>query len=716
MANNTYDIDPRLLAEFIDESVDALGELDAMLVELETQPFDLDIINAIFRPIHSIKGNSSFFGLLKVTTLSHELETLLDLVRKQRLTVTKNLIDVLLEGINQLRTMMQRARNGEPEVEDEEHFEKLLDKVVCSQKSEADENTILRLALLEGLNVLRDAMGSDGSQEAREFDRLIGLVTHLDPKSIFNDAPLPPRAEAPIPGPLRKLKELLKEPFEGQLEDEKSREVLKELDNLKVTIPGGPALDHVDCAIEEYHIMVAALGFDPLLRDILLEKIEAITPLISVDTPPKPQAPAPGVPEKTKTAQPLPETTPGSKPHHETAKTMRVSEESIDSFLNFVGELVITNEMFNHLQDRILSADINRDLAGEFKIATDTFSSLSHDLQKSIMEIRLVPVKTILTKVPKIVRDIASKSNKEISVEIEGENIRVDKSLIDTLEAPLIHMLRNAADHGVEPPDKRQACGKDRQGKIHISVTETHDNITLAISDDGKGLDFAAIKNKAVSMELISEGQELTEDDVISLIFSSGVSTAEEITDVSGRGVGMDVVKRNVDDAGGKISVESSPGKGSRFSIDFPKSVSTQIMDGFIVKVSDTNYVLPIEKIRQLFNVDPQQITTIGGNKADVVVQQEKLLPIIHLRETFDCTNADWRESNQIVMVSVTSQKKEVALHIDDIVGIQRVILKQDENITLSSGLFTGTALMGNGKVALVLDIDKVCGSCAAAS
>lgn len=250
---------------------------------------------------------------------------------------------------------------------------------------------------------------------------------------------------------------------------------------------------------------------------------------------------------------------------------MRVSEAHIDIFLAYVGELLVLGDMFTYLQARLASSHQSGGVAADFRRANGSFATLSNNLQNSIMSIRKVPLRVLLQKVPRLVRDVVAKNGKDIHVEICGDDVEIDKSLLEVLDVPLTHMVRNAADHGIETPDEREAKGKPRQGTMRVAAEECSTDIILTITDDGKGIDAEALRAKAESLGIIARGAPMTSDDVIALLFRSRVSTAKTVTDVSGRGVGMDVVKSNVEGAGGRITVTSTPGAGSTFSGTFQR-------------------------------------------------------------------------------------------------------------------------------------------------
>lgn len=385
-----------------------------------------------------------------------------------------------------------------------------------------------------------------------------------------------------------------------------------------------------------------------------------------------------------------------------------MSEESVDRFLDYVGELIVVAEMYNHLQKAVSECELGTSLATDFKRVNETFDSLSESLQHSIMEIRKVPVRTLLQKTPRMVRDIATATGKQIKVILVGEDIQIDKRLIETLDGPLTHMVRNAADHGIEPVAEREAAGKSPQGTVTLAVVETDDHVTLSISDDGRGLNLDAIKAKAVTLGLITQDQALEQEDLINLLFASGVSTAQEVTEVSGRGVGMDVVKRSIDAAHGKMSVETETGRGTTFSIQLAKTVSTQIIDGFLLGVGDSVYVTPMEQVLEVFYPKSGSVTNVAG-RGTCVLRHGELLNVIDLRQVLkESPSLDDSDKGTGIMVSTHIGKRKAAIQVDEVLSVQKVVVKELKGLELTSDLYAGAAVMGDGTLAMILDLNAL--------
>ena len=606
-SSHLTDIDKEVIIEFIDESIASLNEAINQLINLEKNPHDLGIINSIFRPVHSIKGNSAFFGFLQIKRLAHELETLLDLLRKKQLEVSTQLTEVLLAGMDELLAAFSRLRTDQPEVENNEVFEQLIQRVKCESTSKG----------------------------AAEIDLWSQLVTKLDSVRL-------------------------------RIEPSK-RDLISELESMISSIQ-----QHLEPKAEK----------------------EKSAPL-QQDSPPPPSSDLSPQPERD---QKQAETT-------ETRKTMRISEEHIDIFLEYVGELLVVGDMFSHLEKQISQNEDTSKTLTLFKRINETFGALSANLQKSVMRIRRVAIRPLLQRMPRIIRDIAVNKGKEIEVQIEGDDIEVDKSFIDILDAPLMHLVRNAADHGIESPDQRESAGKARKGTVSISVRETDDHIILSVQDDGKGLDTEAIRTKAVEIGLISPEAPMESKDIVDFIFKAGVSTAQTVTDISGRGVGMDVVKKALDDAGGSITVDNQPGKGCTFLITLSKSVTTQIMPGFLVAVNNQSFVFPLDKVNEAQRVEADELKTVSG-KGLCTVRHGDILPLYYLNELLGKPTTEI--TGHAIVVSLNANGQTVGIIVDNVLGVQQVMLRTIDSDMIEQEQIPGAALLGDGSLALILDMDQL--------
>jgi two-component system chemotaxis sensor kinase CheA len=684
-------VDAGLRAEFIDESLDLLAGLEPLFIRLEEHPGDLDTVQAIFRPVHSIKGNSSFFNFPHVKALAHEMETLLDLVRKKTLAVSRAIIDALLEGSDVLRVLLDRGRADLPEVEDPAAFNALIERVKAAAHAGRGPADVQR-AVADQLRAVKERFAASVPALAEALDR---AIADLSPEEA---APAVPDAAPGVPAALTRLLELLAKPIDGMLPPAEAAAVAASLQALLPRAADDATRARVAEALDNYQTFVDTVGFDDLLREFILGAVPEGNYLAD----PAPEAgPGPGVaaaPEAPAAA---------AARREEPGKTMRVSEQHVDTFLAYVGELLVVGDMLHHLASRMGRDTDWRALQADFRRTLQTFDALSSELQRSIMSIRLVAVKGLLQRVPRIVRDVAAKTGKEIEVTIVGEEIEVDKSLVDLLDAPLTHMVRNAADHGIEPPGAREAAGKPRAGAVRVTLAESGPMLSLRIEDDGAGLNYDAIQKKAESLGLVPPGKRLTQDDVVQFLFCSGVSTAQEVTDVSGRGVGMDVVKGMVEEAGGNIQVHSEPGRGTRFEINVPMSVTTQIVPGFLIEAGGQRFVFPMAKVLETVRIDRAAIHSVA-DRGHCFQHHGRVLTLSSIRRVFEMEHADHDGRDFELVVTLETRQGPFAIAVDHVLGVQKVVLRRIQGLNCRSEAIAGGALMGDGSVALILDVDKL--------
>ncbi len=708
MSDKEYSIDPELLREFLDETTDSLSPLENLLIKLEGEPDNVELVNSVFRPIHSLKGTAAFFKLLRTRDLSHAIENLLDLIRKKRKKVTKEAVRCVLDGLDMLREMLGRVRASAPELEAQADYDYVLEALAKASIEEATAQPDIAGAAAAAVSLILEFRKWLPDDRAGMADEVVNTL-----RRVFGERSAASQVDS-RPADLRGLAEMLETCAASKPQPEQTTEIEKRLLALRELADSEDTSQLVDAALDEYRTFMGSIGFDPLLVELLKEKCVLLSSkglwrLMSASAA---RSEPVSTPSQKEGGQEL---MPDAQDHKATApkavesqaaepdKTLRISEKRLDAFLTYVGELVVIEEMFNFIHRHLAASSDEKVVVNRFKQTLDTFSILSDRLQKSILSIRKVPVKTLTQKAPRIIHDVADKCGKKVNVVIEGGDIEVDKSYIELLDAPLVHMARNAIDHGVETPDERVRCGKNPEGTIRIAARELADVIELRISDDGKGIDFEAVRRKAVELGVIKPDAALDERQATDLIFMSGVSTAEKVTDISGRGVGMDVVKRNIDSASGVISITSTPGKGSEFSISLPKNISTQIIDGFLVQVGGQTYVLTTGEIKESFSLDGAGIATMFDRR-EVVSRNGEILPVLRLGTILGVRTIDEEEAANHHVICVETGGHRYGIYVDRILGIQKVVVKRFRRLTADFDLFKGAAITGEGKVVLILD------------
>ena len=390
---------------------------------------------------------------------------------------------------------------------------------------------------------------------------------------------------------------------------------------------------------------------------------------------------------------------------------MRVSQEKVDVFMQYVGELIETSESFNLLQKRIGSTSSNQ-LARDFKDINSGFNQLSDKLQKSLLEIRKVPARNLVQKIPRMACDLAQTLGKSVEVVMTGQDVQIDKSMMEALESPLNHLVRNCVDHGIEPPDKRRQAGKSETGAITIDISEAGDHVTLRIGDDGSGIDPDKIRREAVRRGLATaeQAETLSDRDALQFIFRSGFSTAEKVTDVSGRGVGLDVVRTNVESLRGTIDLESHPGRGAVVTLRLPSSLTVLVVHGMLAGVGDQQFIIKVEDIYEAIRPRPQEVVTVGA-RAECLHVRGRIYPLIRLHKLFGIETTFTNPASATVILAHT-RDKYAGILVDRIIGQQRAVVKDLKGRLQVLKTIAGTAILADGRVGLVLNVPGILKEC----
>ncbi|MCD4829080.1 MAG: chemotaxis protein CheA [Candidatus Cloacimonetes bacterium] len=468
-----------------------------------------------------------------------------------------------------------------------------------------------------------------------------------------------------------------------------------------LTLLSGNADEKIGAAAAElvkiYESAVESTGFTSFMKDIVLEKLK---PLLEITTSgekdDEPAAAGKSVDEARSKSD-------SARSEAKSGKTMRVAEASIDAFLDFVGELVVIGEMFTHVQSRLLAEVGNVHGISELRKSTEMFQKLSDDLQLSILEVRKVPMRNLTMRAPKMARDVASAKGKKVKVIIEGDETLIDKSLLEILDGPFAHLVRNSVDHGIEMPEKRVQSGKPEQGTLKILCRETDNDIFLEISDDGGGIPLNKIRAKAVRNGLHTEDEvaKMSDRQAAMLIFSAGLSTAEQVTDISGRGVGLDVVKKNVDKGNGRILVDTDLGKGTTITLQLPKAVTVKIVQGMMLEAGGRRFIVPIDSIGESFNVTTDMLTTVTGSGV-CILRHDRVTPLLSLQEELDIGPP----KTSGVGVTISVGDRYIVMLVDKVLGARKVVIKDINGFEEFSDCISGGAILGNEEVAIVLNPD----------
>ena len=660
-------------AAFFEESFEALDTMEAALLELDLGAPDAETVNDIFRVAHSIKGGSATFGFSDIVSFTHSLETLLDELRGGRLAVSAEISDLLLKSVDVLREMLHAVQG----------------KLPIDAQRVADLQFDLELAIAR-----QGGRSQPSADEAPAAPQAGGWRIRFYPyRELFargND-------------PVRMLRELATlGPIEVAV-DAAQLPALKELDpqacHLGWTIEVGGAVaeeairEVFDWATGECDLSIERLGAGAADAGAAAESVGRAAEIVA-------PAPPSAVPvfEAAESAQTQAATREAPAASAEVAATgsIRVSVEKIDELMNTVGELVITQAMLSQL-----SRALEGPAAEQFRSGLAQLERNMRELQESVMRVRMLPISFVFSRFPRMVRDLAQRLGKQIALKLTGEHTELDKTVLEKIGDPLVHLVRNSMDHGIETPEVRAAAGKPRAGTVHLDACHRGGNIAVEVSDDGAGLDRGRILAKARERGLIGPTDSLSDEQVHELIFLPGFSTAEQTTDLSGRGVGMDVVRRNIKELGGTIEVRTERGRGSRFIITLPLTLA--IVDGQSVAVGTETYIVPLTSIIESLQLKPEQVNRFGG-RGELFAFRGQYLPVIRLHEIFG-VEPRTRELHQGLVVVVEGEGRRVGLFVDDLLGQQQVVIKSLEtNYGHVEGV-SGATILGDGSVALILDL-----------
>jgi two-component system chemotaxis sensor kinase CheA len=686
-----YEIDLDVLSGFIDESQDELLAATDAFIALQQQGFDEDLIQRVFRVFHSIKGNAAYFSLFIIKDFSHKLEQLLDKLRKKELPVSDALINLLISCTGSLQEAFHIIQQEGVSAEMPTDFAHSVTEM--ESFLQAGSNALTPALATQILSELKDVQSNKKS-----LDALIDKYESLQQPAQAETAASQTQSTV-VAGSdknwdhieaVQKLFEFLQTPGSAVLDEQAAHQSLQALKSLDSFCEDPDFKEELNALCDKLELVLSTVGLDPLMRELFLDDVKALLLKFPPDTKNLQDAP------KKDTDKP-------SAPQSSAGKTIRISEKSVDVFLEYVGELIIVKELYTNLTSAVSLANFDpKEHQRQLKKATEMFGELSRSLQKSIMEIRKVPISQLFKRMPKIVHDIASKTEKKIKLTIHNDNLLVDKAIVEKLESPLVHMIRNAADHGIEAQDKREELGKDPTGNIVLDATIKKDFVEIELSDDGAGINMEAMRQKAIELGLIAPQAEFTEKHCIDVMFHSGVSTASAVTDISGRGVGMDVVKKSLDDAGGKITTQTKPGKGTSFFIQMPLEATTQIMTGFVINSGQHRLVIPIDNVKSTIQKKNVQIQS-ANDKEFYFKLNERIIPLHILEDIISSGSKSSVDAYEIILI-LSVGDKDTAFLIDRLEGIKQLVMKDISLPDDHLHCFTGGAVMADGTVSLIIN------------
>ncbi|WP_312268091.1 chemotaxis protein CheA [Pseudescherichia sp.] len=657
---------------FFDEADELLADMEQHLLDLVPEAPDSEQLNAIFRAAHSIKGGAGTFGFTILQETTHLMENLLDEARRGEMQLNTDIINLFLETKDIMQEQLDAYKSSqEPDAASFEY--------IC--------NALRQLALEAKGEVPAAAAGG-------------ARLTVVDNAQAVADTASAAAPAAANDGKLRIVLSRLKESEVNLLEDELKNlatlsDVVKGADTLSATLEGGVSEDD----------LIAVLCF--VIEPDQISFTEAPAAVSASETAPAAPAPVAQTVAAAPVAQSAPREQPAArqeraeKPARASESTsIRVAVEKVDQLINLVGELVITQSMLAQRSNEL--DPVNH---GDLITSMGQLQRNARDLQESVMSIRMMPMEYVFSRFPRLVRDLASKLNKQIELTLLGSSTELDKSLIERIIDPLTHLVRNSLDHGIELPDNRVAAGKSPVGNLTLSAEHQGGNICIEVIDDGAGLNRERILAKAVSQGMAVH-ENMTDEEVGMLIFAPGFSTAEQVTDVSGRGVGMDVVKRNIQEMGGHVEIQSKQGAGTTIRILLPLTLA--ILDGMSVKVSDEVFILPLNAVMESLQPREEDLHPLAGGERVLEVRGE-YLPLVELWKVFDVDGAKTEATKGIVVI-LQSAGRRYALLVDQLIGQHQVVVKNlESNYRKVPGISAAT-ILGDGSVALIVDVSALQG------
>ena len=672
---------------FFDESDEHLDDMEQLLMSLDVESPDPEELNSIFRAAHSIKGGSGIFGFDALMNLTHVMENLLDKARNNELSVTADIVNVLLETLDVLKDTLNAYRDETPVPEDSiaERI-KILNGVINGQSTDAapgDGDDASEVSV----NAQNES-AQDDSFGFFDDEPNSAIEAADDSFGFFDDEPV---NEALSHGDNTKSENNDDDGF-GFFDDEISNNTV---DAQTETTKAETA--EVEQGFGFFEDAPSATNINTSLEIASSNNAQsASTQLNIATTSNNDKAPTSGVAPTTTQAK-TPPKPPAKKSTARESASIRVDTTKIDAMVNLVGELVITQSMLS-----MIGQDVEGQVGERLQLAIDELQRNTREIQESVMSMRMLPLTATFNRFPRLVRDLAGKLGKQVELVLQGGSTEIDKSLIEKIVDPLTHLVRNSIDHGIEMPDKRVAAGKPEKGTVILSAEQKGGSIIISIIDDGGGLHRDKILDKARSNGL-TVSDDMPDSEVWQLIFQPGFSTAEAITDVSGRGVGMDVVRRNIESIGGRIDIESSAGEGSAFFIHLPLTLA--IVDGMCVSVGKQIFVIPLLNIIESFQPTKQQLKTLGNDT--VLYIRDQYWPLVPLYDFMEVEDAALSPTEGIVVL-LESSKKRFGVLVDALVGQQQVVIKSLEEHYRKVAGIAGATIMGDGKVALIIDADSI--------
>jgi len=662
--------------KFIEEATENIADLEDALLSLENDPENSDLVERVFRAMHSLKGGGAMFGYQKLSDFTHHLENIYDRVREGHLKINKGLLDMTLQAVDHLKNLLDEGDDMSPNTE-----------------------TTHKNLSVQVLKFLEDKSTDNSAEEPSQKKSEDGEKTfyiYFEPEErIFDDGtnPIFLLDEMATLGDMKPLPNVERVPLMKEM-DPTNCYTYWEI--LLATKEDENAIHDVFIFVEDQSkIEIHKIAdYNLLKNDDFRKEVDKQVDLntdIGIDTVRSIVKTLEGG-EKEKKAKTQKKKSANGNGKENTISSIRVASEKIDHMMNLVSELVTTQARLT------LEAEKKDD--GELTTIAENVQKLSRQLRDTAFDIALVPVETMLTRFQRLVRDLSNNLNKKVQFTAEGTETELDKNIIETLTDPLLHILRNCIDHGIETPEERKQKGKPEEGKILMKAFHSGASIHIQIHDDGKGIDAEKIRQKAIERDIITGDEELSKKEIFELLFRAGFSTSDDVTDVSGRGVGMDVVKRKLAEIRGEVEIDSEKDVGTTLTVKLPLTLS--IIDGLLVKIGENSYIMPLSAVHKIYAAKHSDVVDTFNN---LIVLDGEQVPFYYLREEFDMPEAD-SDTEEIVVVEYEGNK--IGLVVDTVIGEYQAVLKSLGKMYKRQDIVSGATILGDGTVALVLDTNKM--------
>lgn len=681
----SLDADQDILQDFLVEAGEILELLSEQLVDLEQSPNDPDLLNAIFRGFHTVKGGAGFLQITPLVECCHNAENVFDTLRKNQRQVTPELMDTVLSALDTVNEMFETVRSDEMPGDADPALIEALAYYAQPEGEETGSPPNEESASQEVGSANEAVEAADGDITDAEFESLLNALSPEDRAAMEKEAQAPQAAEPATSD------EITEDEFDALLDELHGKGKGPGVAPASKPETGAAASDEItedefDALLDQLH--GKGKGPSVVKSEAKPQAKPEAKPASKAVATSKPAAAPPAVAAK-----------PPARKEAVADTTVRVDTSRLDEIMNMVGELVLVRNRLVRLGSDSADAELAK--------AVGNLDVVTADLQSSVMKTRMQPIKKVFGRFPRIIRDLSRSMKKEMVLEMIGEDTDLDKNLVEALADPLVHLVRNSADHGIEMPDVREKNGKDRVGKVILSAEQEGDHILLTIADDGAGMDPEVLKRKAVEKGQLDQdaADRLTDQEAFNLIFAAGLTTKEVASDVSGRGVGMDVVKTKISQLNGTLNVWSELGKGSKIIIKVPLTLA--IMPTLMIKLQDQTFALPLVNVNEIFQLDVSRANKIDGR--EVIIIRDRTLPLFYLRRWLvrdpakrEISKEEMKEAH-VVVVAIGNQ--QVGFVVDDLIGQEEVVIKPLGTMLHGTPGLAGATITGDGRIALILDI-----------